>query len=129
MFNVKEVVFDNVEFLILFVKDLFTFEILGLVFLKIKEGFLTKIMETVSLVFNVLVKVFVLAIREFFIGVIAIGNMAKYVVSSIDITLFTFHVITCLVDDLRLIIKVCFCFLKRFIATVCVGGQSKETMG
>ena len=129
MFNVKEVAFDNVEFLVFFVKDLFTFEILGFVFLKIKEGFLTKVMETIGLVFNVLVKVFVLAIRELFIGIIAIGNMTKDVVSSVDITLFTFHVITCFVDDLRLTVKVCFCFLKRFITTVCVGGQGKETKG
>lgn len=122
MFNVKEVAFDNVEFLVFFVKDLFTFEVIGFVFLQIKEGFLTKIMQAVSLVFNVLVKVFVLAIREFFIGVIAIGNMTKDVVRTIDVALLTFHVITCFVDDLRLTVKVCFCFLKRFIATVSVSG-------
>lgn len=129
MFNVKEVVFDNVEFLVFFAKDLFTFEVIGFVFLQIKEGFLTKIMQTVSLVFNVLVKVCVLAIREFFIGVIAIGNMTKDVVRTVDVALLTFHVITCFVDDLRLTVKVCFCFLKRFIATVSVSGQSKETKG
>ena len=129
MFNVKEVAFDNVEFLVFFVKDLFTFEVIGFVFLQIKEGFLTKIMQAVSLVFNVLVKVFVLAIREFFIGVIAIGNMTKDVVRTVDVALLTFHVITCFVDDLRLTVKVCFCFLKCFIATVSVSGQSKKTKG
>lgn len=122
MFNVKEVAFDNVEFLVFFVKDLFTFEVIGFVFLQIKEGFLTKIMQAVGLVFNVLVKVCVLAVRELFIGIIAIGNMTKDVVRTIDVALLTFHVITRLVDDLRLTVKVCFCFLKRFIATVRVSG-------
>ena len=122
MFNVKEVAFDNVEFLVFFVKDLFTFEVIGFVFLQIKEGFLTKIMQAVGLVFNVLVKVCVLAVRELFIGIIAIGNMTKDVVRTIDVALLTFHVVTCFVDDLRLTVKVCFCFLKRFIATVSVSG-------
>ena len=129
MLNVKEMVFDHVEFLILFVKDLFTFEVVGFVFLKIEEGFLTKVMETIGLVFDVLVKVLVLAIRKLFIGVIAVCNMTKDVIRTVDVALLTFHVITCFVDDLRLTVKVCFCFLKCFIATVSVSGQSKKTKG
>ena len=129
MFNVKEVAFDNVEFLVLFVKDLFTLEIVFVLFLKIEEGFLTKVMKTIGFFLNVLVKLFILAIREFFVGVIAIFNVTKDVISSVNITLLAFHGVTRGVDNLCLGVEVCFCFLKGFVTTICVSGKSKKTKG